>query len=161
MDKAKNPEVSRSQAALKRHIELDDLLSNTFNVILRVEEKALDNKITEGLTITEVHTIVAVGLHGSNPMSVIASRLDVALATLTTAVSKLVAKGFIKRERSAEDRRIVLIGLTKEGRKVYRAHEVFHRNMITEALAELSEEEEQVLSKALAKVKIYFETKAE
>ncbi len=153
-------ETLRSSAALRRRIELDDLLSNTFNVILSVEEKALDNKLTEGLTITEVHTIVAIGLHGSNPMNVVASRLGVTLATLTTAIAKLVAKGFVKRERSEEDRRIVLIELTKEGRKVYRAHEAFHRKMINEALAELTEEEEAVLSHALMKVKQYFEVTA-
>ena len=41
--------------------DIDDLLSGTFNSILRIEERSLDNRLTEGLTITEVHTIVAIG----------------------------------------------------------------------------------------------------
>ncbi|MEG0323407.1 MAG: MarR family transcriptional regulator, partial [Raoultibacter sp.] len=105
----------------ERRAELDDLLSSTFNSVLRTEEKSLQNKLTEGLTITEIHTIVAVGLHEINPMNVVATRLGVTLATLTTAVNKLVDKGFIERTRCEDDRRKVLISLTKRGKQVYRS----------------------------------------
>lgn len=42
---------------------LDELLSSTFNSILRIEERSLNNRLTEGLSIAELHTICAVGLH--------------------------------------------------------------------------------------------------
>lgn len=144
-------------AALKRRADLDELLSTTFNTVLRIEEKSLKNKLTEGLTITEVHTLVAVGLYETNPMNVVAARLGVTLATLTTAVNKLVKKGFIDRARCDEDRRKVLIRLSKRGRQVYRVHDMFHKRMINEALADLSEQEEKTLSVALAKVRVFFE----
>ena len=63
-----------ADAVSKRREEIDDLLSGTFNSILRIEEQSLDNRLTHGLTITEVHTIVAIGLHERNPMNVIAAR---------------------------------------------------------------------------------------
>lgn len=107
----------------------------TFNSILRIEEQSLDNRLTHGLTITEVHTIVAIGLHERNPMNVIAARLNVTLATLTTAVNKLANKGFVERTRAEDDRRKVLVSLTKKGRQVLRAHNLFHHQMIDEALA--------------------------
>lgn len=148
------------EAALKRRDELDELLSSTFNSVLRTEEKSLQNKLTKGLTITEIHTIVAVGLHETNPMNVVAARLGVTLATLTTAVNKLVDKGFIARTRCEDDRRKVLVSLTKSGKQVYRAHGLFHRKMIDEALAGLSEEEERVFAGALGKVKAFFDEQA-
>lgn len=144
----------------ERRAELDDLLSSTFNSILRTEEKSLQNKLTEGLTITEIHTIVAVGLHETNPMNVVATRLGVTLATLTTAVNKLVEKGFIDRSRCEDDRRKVLISLTKRGKQVYRSHDLFHRKMIDEALAGLNDEEERVFAQALSKVKVFFDEQA-
>ncbi|MEG0375997.1 MAG: MarR family transcriptional regulator [Raoultibacter sp.] len=144
----------------ERRAELDDLLSSTFNSVLRTEEKSLQNKLTEGLTITEIHTIVAVGLHEINPMNVVATRLGVTLATLTTAVNKLVDKGFIERTRCEDDRRKVLISLTKRGKQVYRSHGLFHHKMIDEALAGLSDEEERVFAQALAKVKTFFDEQA-
>ncbi len=151
---------SDERATRRRRDEVDELLSSTFNSILRIEEKSLDNRLTHGLTITEVHTIVAVGLHECNPMNVVAARLNVTLATLTTAVNKLVEKGFIRRTRSENDRRKVLVSLTKKGRKVLRAHNLFHRQMIDEALADLSEEEERVFVEGLSKVKAFFDTQA-
>lgn len=149
--------VSNEETVLQRRLQLDDLLSGTFNSILRIEERSLDNRLTHGLTITEVHTIVAVGLHERNPMNVVAARLNVTLATLTTAVTKLVEKGFIERTRSEDDRRKVLVSLTKKGRQVLRAHNLFHHQMIDEALAGLSGEEERVFAEALAKVKAFFD----
>ena len=139
---------------------LDGLLSDTFNSILRIEERSLDNRLTHGLTITEVHTIVAIGLHERNPMNVIAARLNVTLATLTTAVNKLANKGFVERTRAEDDRRKVLVSLTKKGRQVLRAHNLFHHQMIDEALADLTEEEERVFAGALKKVKGFFDAQA-
>ncbi|OUO90471.1 MarR family transcriptional regulator [Gordonibacter sp. An230] len=149
-----------ADASQRRREELDGLLSGTFNSILRIEERSLDNRLTHGLTITEVHTIVAMGLHERSPMNVVAARLGVTLATLTTAVAKLVRKGFVERSRSEDDRRVVLVSLTKKGRQVLRAHNLFHHQMIDEALADLSEEEERVLAEALAKVKAFFDERA-
>ncbi|WP_172137158.1 MarR family winged helix-turn-helix transcriptional regulator [Adlercreutzia sp. ZJ473] len=143
--------------AIARRREVDDLLSGTFNSILRVEERALENRLTEGLTITEIHTIEAVGYRDENPMNVVAARLDVTLATLTIAVNRLVEKGFVARVRDEADRRRVLVSLTKRGRQVYRAHHLFHQRLIEEALAGLSEEEEAVLCDALRKVKGFFD----
>lgn len=159
-DQIKDDAIDDDGGALQRRMQLDDLLSGTFNSILRIEERSLDNRLTHGLTITEVHTIVAVGLHDRNPMNVVAARLGVTLATLTTAVAKLVGKGFIERSRSEYDRRKVLVSLTKKGRQVLRAHTLFHHQMIDEALADLTRKEEQVFADALAKVKSFFDAQA-
>ena len=149
-----------ASASQRRREEIDDLLSGTFNSILRIEEQSLDNRLTHGLTITEVHTILAIGLHERNPMNVIAARLNVTLATLTTAVNKLANKGFVERTRAEDDRRKVLVSLTKKGRQVLRAHNLFHHQMIDEALADLTEEEERVFAGALKKVKGFFDAQA-
>ena len=143
--------------ALARRQEVNDLLVETFNSILRVEENVLNNRLARGLTISEVHTIHAVGLYDSSPMNVIASRLGVTFATLTASVNKLVSKGYIARTRCEEDRRQVLISLTPEGRSAYRVHELFHQQMVDTALSELTSEEEDVFVRALLKIKTFFE----
>ena len=148
------------EQVLSRRKEIDDLLSDTFKSILRIEERSLDNRLTRGLTITEIHTIEAVGYAERNPMNVVAARLDVTLATLTIAVNRLVKKGFIERVRDENDRRRVLISLTKRGREVYRVHGLFHKRMIDEALDDLTEQEERVLVNALGKVKRFFDEQA-
>lgn len=144
----------------ERRREVNDLLVDTFNSILRVEEDALKNRLTRGLTISEIHTIHAIGLDGASPMNVVASRLGVTLATLTASIGKLVTKGFVTRTRSEADRRQVLVSLTKEGRKAYRVHEMFHREMVDDALDGLTPEEEDAFARGLLKVKTFFEKHA-
>ena len=143
--------------ARRRREQINELLTETFNSVQRIEERALNNRLTQGLTINEIHTLVAVGMYEQNSMSTVAARLDVTLATLTKVVNKLVDKGFIERARDEADRRRVLLSLTKRGREVVRIHDLFHHRMIDEALTGLSEEEERVLSSALTKVKAFFD----
>lgn len=149
------------EACKKRRKMVDDMLSKTFNSIQYVERASLSNRLTEGLSIAELHTIYAVGLYECNPMKVIAERLNVTLATVTVAIDKLVRKGFMCRIRSEEDRRKVLVKLTTKGRKAYRAHDAFHRNMVDTALAGLSPEEEEAFLLGLEKVKEFFDKEYE
>lgn len=136
---------------------LDELLTSTFNSILRIEERSLNNRLTEGLSIAELHTICAIGLHETNPMNVIANRLGVTLATLTVMINKLEKRSYVKRERNSKDRRQVLVALTTKGRKAMRAHDIFHKKMVESALADLSPEEEGVFVKAVGKIKTFFD----
>lgn len=148
-------------AMFEQDLSLDDLLSGTFNSVMRIEEKALDNRLTRGLTITEIHTIAAIGLYDENPMSVAADKLSVTLATLTSSVNKLEKQGFVKKRRSAEDRRCVLLSLTKRGREVYRAHRLFHEKMIAAALSDLTPQEEEVLARSMRQIKAFFDEQNE
>lgn len=141
-----------------RRQEVNNLLVETFNSILRVEEAALQNRLTAGLTISEIHTIHAIGMYETSPMNVIASRLNVTLASCTTAVGKLVEKGYAERKRSEADRRQVLVSLTKSGRQAYRAHELFHREMVDSALESLTPEEEEIFARGLLQVKEFFDS---
>lgn len=140
---------------------INSLLTETFNSILHIEEGSLNNRLMEGLSIAELHTIAAVGLYEQNPMNVIAGRLGVTLATLTVALTKLEKKGFVERVRSEVDRRQVLVKLTTKGRKAYRAHDAFHKKLVDTALSELTPEEEVVFVHALAKVKRFFDEEYE
>lgn len=60
-------------AVQERRNDIDELLSSTFNSILRVEEKSIDNRFTRGLSITEIHTIDAEGYFEKNPTNIIAA----------------------------------------------------------------------------------------
>ena len=79
------------QALIDQNIKklVNELFTDTFNSVLRIEEFALKNRLTEGLSISELHTICAVGMYEENSMKVVANRLDVTLATLTVAITKL------------------------------------------------------------------------
>lgn len=149
-----------NQAMLEHNLTLDDLFSGTFQSVMNIEERALKSRFTKGLSLTDIHTLVAVGLHEKNPMKVAAARLDITLATLTVAINRLEKLGYVRRERSERDRRQVLLSLTTDGRKAYRAHRLFHEKMIGAALEGLDDEQQKALAQALAHVKAFFDEQA-
>ena len=103
-----------------------------------------------------MHIIEAVGIEEPRNMSTVAAKLMVTVGTLTTAVNSLVKKSYINRVRSEKDRRIVLLSLTEKGRKAYDHHRRFHEEMIKAVMTNLSEEEANVLVKALKNVSDFF-----
>ena len=102
-----------------------------------------------------VNLFEAVGLGGGN-MSSIAAKLKITVGSLTTSMNSLVKKGYVKRERSEKDRRVVFIQLTNNGRMAYHHHAEFHRQMTEAVIAELNENETEVLVKALDGLRKFF-----
>lgn len=121
--------------------KVNDILVNLFNMVLKMEEEAVKEASSKDLSITEIHTLVAIGKGRSKTMTHVANLLGINVSTLTTAINKLVKKGYVERLRDDDDRRIVRIHLTEEGVEAVKAHEAFHNDMISEALSHVPEEE--------------------
>lgn len=138
---------------------LNELFVDLFNDILAIEEKSLSNGPLADLSITELHTIEAIGMYEEKTMSEVAQILDITVGTLTTAINKLIKKGYVERRRIEEDRRVVLIRCTKKGKLAFRLHQKFHSDMIDEVVSGLNEDEEKVLISSLERVNTYFRTK--
>lgn len=141
-----------------RHL-LNILLVQLFNDILHIEEKSLNVEDFKDLSMTEIHTIEAIGIDRDRTMGEIAHDLRITVGTLTTAVTKLIKKGYVERKRIEQDRRVVLVSLTQKGEEAYKEHQIFHDEMIDGMLTNFSVDEEVVLAKALVKLNEFFEEK--
>lgn len=140
---------------------LNRLLVQLFNDILHIEEKALKNTKFTNLSITEIHTIEAIGEEGNRTMGEIAHDLRITVGTLTTAINRLIKKGYVERKRIEEDRRVVLVSLTEMGQEVFNTHSIFHKEMIDAILEAFKGEDLEVLTKILGKASRFFEKKYE
>ncbi|HAR85421.1 MULTISPECIES: MarR family winged helix-turn-helix transcriptional regulator [Clostridium] len=138
---------------------LNELLVTIFNDILEIEQTALQEGVLKDLSVTEIHTIEAIGMYHPRTMTEVANDLNITVGTLTTAITKLVKKGYVERTRGEEDRRSVMIALTRKGKLAYRVHEKFHQDMISETIKGLTDEEEEVLIRSLEKVNSFFKSK--
>ena len=135
---------------------LNDVLVNLFRDINDIEEKAITSYENKDLTSNDMHVIHAIGVGTKKNMSSIAKELSVTVGTLTISMNSLVKKGYVKRERSEKDRRVVFIQLTNKGRMAYHHHAEFHRQMTEAVIAELNENETEVLVKALDGLRKFF-----
>ena len=128
---------------------VNDYLVSVFNDILTIEESELKKSQFNDLSITEMHTIEAIGMYKKKTSSDVAKELSITVGTLTVAINNLVKKGYVERLRSEDDRRVVKLGLTKKGKLLFRVHQHFHREMVKNILKGMEQEEEQALLRAL------------
>lgn len=135
---------------------LNELLVKLFRNINVIEERAICTGEYSDVTANDMHVIEAIGTEEAKNMTSVARLLDVTTGTLTIAVNSLVRKGYVNRVRSEEDRRVVLISLSDKGKRAYLHHRQFHDRMLNVVVEELTEEEQQVLERALKKLNQFF-----
>lgn len=140
---------------------LNELLVQLFNDILQIEEKTLKTGPLSDISVTELHTIEAIGMYSERTMSEVAQDLKITVGTLTAAVNKLIKKGYVERRRTEKDRRVVMIHATKKGKLAYRLHQKFHNDMISQTISGVSKEEEEVLISSLERLNLFFKEKYE
>ncbi|EOR27333.1 MULTISPECIES: MarR family transcriptional regulator [Clostridium] len=147
---------------MERHRNVvNELLVKIFNEILQIEEKTLRSGHFSDLSVREMHTIETIGRKDQRMMSEVAQDLGITVGTLTTSINRLIKKGYVDRKRIEEDRRVVLVELTKKGKVAHRLHDRFHNEMVKTMMDGLSEDEKEVLINSLEKLNIYFKDKCE
>lgn len=138
---------------------INKVLVKLFNDVMKIEEKCLCTGEFEDLTMTEFHTIEIIGSNRERNMSETAKSLNITQGTLTTGVDNLVKKGYVKRGKSAKDKRKVVISLTEKGERALASHDEFHQDLVNTTLSGLESDQERVLIKALFNVDSYFRKK--
>lgn len=141
-------------------VTLNDILVKLFRNINTIEEQEVKKSSYKDMTTNDMHVIETIGMGEPKNMTSVAKVLMVTTGTLTISVNSLVKKGFVERTRSEEDRRVVLISLTEKGRKAFRDHQKFHEEMVSAVLDRLTEEEQQVLEKAMHNLSDFFQGRA-
>jgi DNA-binding MarR family transcriptional regulator len=132
-------------------IALNDLLVNTFHMILKMEEETLKSMSGNKLSISELHMLEAIHREPEKGRTItdIAQDLSITLPTVTVAVGKLAQKGYVRKHKGREDGRTVHVLLTEEGRRAEAAHRFFHRRMVQAVSRNIPQEEREVLLKGL------------
>lgn len=139
--------------------KLNGFFVTAFNEILAWEDQSLRKIGRSDISVREMHIIEAISILESdnlNTMANTAKILSVSPSSLTTAVNALVKKGYVKRHHDKNDRRRVLVTPTELGMEVNQKHEQFHNEMAEFVSNILSEEELEVVLKALNSLTAFF-----
>lgn len=137
---------------------LNELLVRLFKDIMEIEGRCLVIDAFKDISYNDFHIIEAIGLKEPKSMTTVAKLMKVTTGTLTKAMDGLTDKGYVTRERSKQDKRVVWVYLTEKGKAAFTHHEAFHHRMIASVKGELSEQETTVLIYSLAKLIDYFQT---
>jgi len=127
---------------------LDLVLDNLRKVLYPEEWIQLDLTISK----TELLAMLIVDRHGEVIMSQISDYINAPLSTTTGLVNRLVKNGYLQRERSDEDRRIVAIRLTDKGKSMMTEVKESIGTYLEQINAVLSAEERQFLFQIFLKI---------
>ncbi|MDR1603441.1 MAG: MarR family transcriptional regulator [Gracilibacteraceae bacterium] len=137
---------------------LNELLTDFYLNILRLEETTLRGNPRIALSLHDVLLIHAVSGGGDEGLAVgaLAEKLNVSRPSATVAVSKLEKKGFVRKSAHPTDGRIVCVHLTKEGEKIDAYLMYFQRYLVAEMNQALTPEESDCLVRAVRKMNEVF-----
>lgn len=95
-------------------------LTDHLQIVMEEAENAdkKNSAVREKLTWQEVRVLRAVGRQECCPMSGLADMICLSLSSATGLIDRLVSKKLVKRDRSSEDRRVVQVELTEQGREL-------------------------------------------
>lgn len=114
---------------MTKRIDTIEVVVDVFNTAMDVQDIYLKKGPFNKLTMSEIHVLDAVDKESSPSMSAVANHLNITLGTLTTAVKKIIDKGFLIKEQSTQDQRIYYLRLTESGIEALKVHEQFHQEL--------------------------------
>lgn len=137
---------------------LSDLFFEFQSKIQFFERKFLKEFGIVDVTPNEVKVLYIIGLSNIKSMSEIANRLRITQGTLSITVNSLVKKGYVERTRNKQDRRVIILYLTKKSLSVIKHYAMFYYSLIKELVNNLDEDKATVLNEIFEKLNQIIET---
>lgn len=101
---------------------------------------------------SEIFTMLFLDKRKEITMTELVEYINTPMSTATGIVDRLVKNGYVKRERSESDRRIVVLGLTEEGSQVVKKLKETMYKYLSLVVDDLTEEEKQFMTHIILKI---------
>lgn len=139
----------RSHAVMKDYDEILIALRRIMRATDLQSQKLLRES---GLTVPQLLVMQAVAKEGTPSTSTLARHIVVSQATVTRIIDRLERAGFVRREKSSTDKRVVNVCLTDSGRaKLDSAPEPFQAEFLRN-YRKLADWEQQMLKSSLLRI---------
>lgn len=129
--------------------ELLERLLSDFLVLIPVLNKKLlrENELykLDDLYPSHVQILLLLSKKKQMTMSEISREIHVINSNLTPLVDKLIKLGYLKRQPSKKDRRVVHISLTANGKKQVEKHRIYACQYLTEQLETMEDSQLEAL----------------
>lgn len=141
---------------------LEETLANIARNMRHLEQQVLAQNAQVPLSVSELHVLVCLGKfqHERCTMSALARALGITPSSASTAVTKLVKKGYIQRSKSKKDVRIVYVGLTPQGKHMDLCYRVCRQRMLDQINQWFTPAERPYVASVLQKLNQYFKSDA-
>ena len=104
---------------------------------------------------SEIHTIMAIGMHKDINGTNLAGLLGISRSAVSQMISRLVSKDFVEKYRDPDNDKEIRLRLTPRGTIAYLGHEQFHAKiyaLMQQKLGPVTEEQFQFLTQFLTAI---------
>lgn len=140
----------------KRYGKKIDLALDTWVKLARAfasfNKKTTENIRSYGLTQSQFAVIEILGHLGPLKVGEICKKMLVTGGNMTLVLDNVEKLGYIERVHSKEDRRAIVVQLTKQGKDLF--EEIFksHAEYVTKLMSVLTQDEQKILGELLKKL---------
>ncbi len=138
----------------KFYEELADITSFIHTVLVRKQSSLL---IKGKIGLAQIVVVDILRKNGELKMSDMAKTLGVTKSAVTGMTDRLIRDGFLKRERSQSDRRIVWLKLTEKGNSLSRKLVKNKLDIMRSLFTNINEKDRSIYLKIIRKIKGSFE----
>jgi DNA-binding MarR family transcriptional regulator len=148
-----NPQYSEKGLKMtKKSTVVSGIIDNIRRVFKVVNEQSKRAEHETGITGPQLWAIKVIGDMSPIKVSDLASRMYLHPATVVGILDRLESRGLVKRERSKEDRRVVKVELTGEGKNVVKKAPQVAQGLLVAGLEELPIKKLKEIDSALEKL---------
>jgi DNA-binding MarR family transcriptional regulator len=130
----------------------DQVLVSLRQIIRAIDLHSKKLERESGLTGPQLLVMRLIGVHGEVTSGVIAREVSLSQATVTTILDRLERKGMLKRERSADDKRKVIVTLTEAGGTALENAPTLMQESFIRAFNQLEDWEQSLILSSLQRV---------
>jgi len=132
---------------------LPEVLEELNQISFRDFQGALKRWHQGSLSLIHLNVLMMLRFNGPQTMSRLAETLDVSVASATGIIDRMEHKGVIERRRNDEDRRVVEVHVTDEGRAVFSQIQAERQSRMTQMLSVVPEEDLAALLRGLRAIR--------
>ncbi|CFW97295.1 MarR-type HTH domain [Syntrophomonas zehnderi OL-4] len=125
------------------------LLIDKYNLL---EEEHYREQGLEHLSPADLRAVHTIGLTRKERMTNLAKHLRLTVGTLTTTVDRLVARGYVLRDRLENDRRVVEVRLSHRGKEVFDDIQISKKSSAEKLFGQLSQDERKIFKEIIMKL---------
>jgi DNA-binding MarR family transcriptional regulator len=118
---------------------VDAILTELGGAIRELRCASAQSAVKTGASMAQMHVLWLLQHHGAMPMSRLAELLDVSLSNATGLVDRMAERGFVERDRTPDDRRLVLVRPGEAGRLALEENEGLRRERLRSVLGRMNE----------------------
>jgi len=137
---------------MKDFLKTEEILKMVFELVVNFTGMLPRTKELEEMNTMELYLFLYVALNGPKKMSELSDVLKTTKSNITNLVDILERSGYLSRVRSREDRRVVMVKLTKEGKRLYEKLLDSFDSLIKKVISKIPDEDLEEFSNGFLKM---------